>query len=96
MHRYDHTHDLGPVGAAITNGRGAPLAGQLFVLAPSVLSVTLMVYVGYYAIGLGVNRLFAGRRKRWFDRITGSIFLAFTVGPGSVDMHKTQWIDRAI
>ncbi len=65
-----------------------PLAGQLAVLAPSALSVTIAVYVGYCAVGLGVNRLFSGDRKRVFDRLMGSAYIAFAVGLASSDFRK--------
>lgn len=65
-----------------------PLAPQLTVLAPSALSVTITVYVGYAALGRSVNRLFAGRRKRWFDRLTGSAYLAFAMILASADLRK--------
>ncbi len=68
---------------------GIPLAPQLVVLAPSALSVTIIVYTGYCALGTGVNRLFAGQRKRWFDRIAGSTYLIFALGLASSDLRKT-------
>lgn len=66
-----------------------PLAGQLVVLAPSALSVTILVYVGYCAVGLGVNRLFAGSRKRLFDRLMGSAYLVFAMGLAASDFRRT-------
>jgi len=66
-----------------------PLAPQLFILAPSGLLVTLLVYVGYCALGLSVNKLFSGQRKRWFDRAAGSTYLAFAIGLASTDLRKT-------
>ena len=66
----------------------APLAPQLTVLAPSALSVTIVVYVSYCAVGLGVSRLFRGNRKRWFDRIAGTTYLAFAVGLASGDLRR--------
>ncbi|MBL4892600.1 MAG: LysE family translocator [Rhizobiaceae bacterium] len=67
---------------------GTPLAPQLLVLAPSALFITVVVYIGYCAIGLGVNRLFSGKRKMWFDRITGTTYLAFAFGLGSADLRR--------
>lgn len=66
----------------------APLAPQLLVLAPSALLITVVVYIGYCAIGLGVNRLFSGKRKTWFDRITGTTYLAFAFGLASADLRR--------
>lgn len=66
-----------------------PLGPQLFVLAPSALSVTIVVYGAYSALGLGVNRVFAGRRKRWFDRGTGVTYIAFALGLASSDLRRT-------
>lgn len=66
-----------------------PLWGQLLVLAPSALSVTLLVYGAYTALGLGVRRVFAGQRRRWFDRITGSTYLAFAFGLAATDLRRT-------
>ena len=68
---------------------GAPLAPQLLVLAPSALSITVIVYIGYCAIGQGVNRLFSGKRKMWFDRITGTTYLAFALGLANADLRRT-------
>ncbi len=65
-----------------------PLAPQLLVLAPSALLVSIAVYIGYCAVGLGVNRLFSGRRKLWFDRICGSTYLIFAFGLASADLRK--------
>ncbi len=65
-----------------------PLTPQLLVLAPSALLVTIIVYVGYCAIGLGVNRLFSGHRKLWFDRITGSTYLVFALGLATADLRR--------
>lgn len=67
---------------------GAPLAPQLLILAPSALAITVIVYIGYCAIGLGVNRLFSGRRKIWFDRITGTSYLAFALGLANADLRR--------
>lgn len=66
-----------------------PLWGQLLVLAPSALSVTILVYGTYTALGLGVGRVFAGQRKRWFDRITGSTYLAFAFGLAATDLRRS-------
>ena len=66
-----------------------PLARQLVVLAPSALSVTIAVYVGYCAVGLGVRRVFAGNRKRSFDRLMGSAYLMFAVGLATSDFRRT-------
>ena len=66
-----------------------PLGPQLAVLAPSALSVTLLVYIGYCALGLGVNKVFSGSRKRWFDRVTGSVYLTFAYFLISSDLRKT-------
>ncbi len=66
----------------------APLAPQLAILGPSALSVTLAVYAGYCVLGFGVNRVFAGARKRWFDRITGSTYLAFAAVLASSDLRR--------
>lgn len=66
-----------------------PLVPQLIILAPSALFVTVVVYVGYCALGLGVNRLFSGSRKLWFDRVAGSTYLAFAFGLASADLRKT-------
>lgn len=65
-----------------------PLTQQLLILAPSALLVTVVVYIGYCALGLGVNRLFSGRRKIWFDRITGSTYLAFALGLANADLRR--------
>ncbi|MDP2733258.1 MAG: LysE family transporter [Hoeflea sp.] len=65
-----------------------PLAGQLAILAPSALSVTVIVYAGYAALGLAVNRIFAGNRKRWFDRFAGSTYLAFALGLATSDLRR--------
>jgi len=67
---------------------GAPLAPQLLVLAPSALAVTLAVYGGYCALGGGVRKLFAGARKRWFDRLAGSTYLLFALGLASTDLRR--------
>ena len=66
-----------------------PLAPQLLVLAPSALSVTVAVYVGYCAVGLSVNRVFSGNRRRWFDWAAGSTYLAFALGLVFSDLRKT-------
>jgi len=65
------------------------LGPQLVLLAPSALLVTVMVYVGYCMLGLGVNRIFSGDRKRWFDRVTGSAYLTFALLLASSDIRKT-------
>ncbi len=67
----------------------APLGVQMMVLAPSALFVTLAVYIGYCALGLAVNRIFAGTRKRWFDRIAGTTYLGFALGLASADLRRT-------
>jgi len=67
----------------------APLGAQLIVLAPSALLVTLVVYTGYCILGLALKRVFTGSRKRWFDRIAGSIYLGFALGLASSDLRKT-------
>lgn len=66
----------------------AALAPQLLVLAPSALSITVIVYVGYCAIGKGMDRLFSGSRKMWFDRITGTTYLAFALGLANADLRR--------
>lgn len=66
-----------------------PLTGQLAILAPSALSITVIVYAGYAALGLAVNRIFAGNRKRWFDRFAGSTYLAFALGLATSDLRRT-------
>ncbi len=66
-----------------------PLAPQLIVLAPSALLVTAVVYLTYSAIGTSARQLFAGMRKRWFDRVTGSLYLAFAIGLISIDLRKS-------
>ena len=66
-----------------------PLGPQLLVLAPSALSVTVAVYVGYCAVGLSVNRVFSGNRRRWFDWAAGSTYLAFALGLVFSDLRKT-------
>jgi threonine/homoserine/homoserine lactone efflux protein len=65
-----------------------PIGPQLIVLAPSALSVTIAVYVGYCALGLGVNRIFRGDRRLWFDRAAGSTYLAFAYGLAVSDLKK--------
>lgn len=67
----------------------SPLRPQLLVLAPSALFITVVVYVSYCAIGLGVNWLFSGNRKTWFDRIAGSTYLAFAFGLATADLRRT-------
>jgi len=66
----------------------AALSGQLAVLAPSALSVTVLVYGGYATVGLGVGRIFAKGRKRWFDRLAGSTFIAFALGLAATDLRR--------
>jgi len=66
-----------------------PLGAQLIVLAPSALVVTIAVYTGYCALGLAVNRIFAGARKRWFDRIAGATYLVFAFGLASADLRRS-------
>jgi len=66
----------------------SPLSPQLLVLAPSALFVTVVVYVSYCAVGLGVNWLFSGNRKMWFDRIAGSTYLAFALGLATADLRR--------
>jgi homoserine/homoserine lactone efflux protein len=65
-----------------------PLAPQLLILAPSALAVTIAVYAAYATLGLGVGRVLAGRRKVWFDRITGSTYLAFAFGLAASDLRR--------
>jgi threonine/homoserine/homoserine lactone efflux protein len=65
-----------------------PLAPQLVILAPSALAVTIAVYVAYATLGLGVGRVLAGRRKVWFDRITGSTYLAFAFGLAASNLRR--------
>ncbi len=65
-----------------------PLGPQLAVLAPSALSVTLVVYLGYSAMGLGVTRLLSGQRKKWFDRLAGSTYLAFAFSLAAADLRR--------
>lgn len=65
-----------------------PLMPQLLVLAPSALFVTIIVYGGYCAVGLGVNRIFSGSRKLWFDRFTGSTYLVFALGLATSDLRR--------
>lgn len=67
----------------------APLAGQLLVLAPSALAVTVLVYGGYCVMGTGVERVFAGRRKFWFDRGAGATYLGFAAGLAFADMRRS-------
>lgn len=67
---------------------GTPLGPQLLILAPSALAITVVVYIGYCAIGQGVNRLFSGKRKIWFDRITGTTYLAFALGLANADLRR--------
>lgn len=55
-----------------------PLMPQLLAFAPSALFVTIIVCGGYCAVGLGVNRIFSGSRKLWFNRLTGS---TYSTGP---------------
>lgn len=57
-----------------------PLPAQLAVLAPSALAVTVIVYTAYAALGLCVERLFAGQRRLWFDRGAGATYLVFAAG----------------
>ena len=64
------------------------LGPQLLILAPSALAVTIIVYLAYSALGLGVNRIFAGSRKKWFDRIAGSTYLAFAIGLASAGLRR--------
>jgi len=64
------------------------LGPQLLILAPSALAVTVIVYLTYSVLGLGVNRLFAGSRKKWFDRLAGSTYLAFAIGLASADLRR--------
>ncbi|MEQ8357208.1 MAG: LysE family translocator [Kiloniellaceae bacterium] len=66
----------------------APLFGQLAVLAPSALGVTVLVYAGYSALGRGIGRFIAKGRRRWFDRIAGSTFIAFAVGLATADLRR--------
>lgn len=65
-----------------------PLHEQLIVLAPSALVVTLLTYAGYCTLGLGVNRLFKGNRKRWFDRITGTSYIGFATILAFSDLRR--------
>jgi len=39
-------------------------------------------------IGLGVNWLFSGNRKKWFDRIAGTAYLAFALGLATADLRR--------
>lgn len=65
-----------------------PIVPQIAVLAPTALSISVIVYIGYCAVGLGVNRLFSGTRKLWFDRVAGSTYLAFALGLATADLRK--------
>lgn len=68
---------------------GTPLAPQLVVLAPSALAVTIAVYCGYCAVGVGARRLFVGRRKIWFDRTAGGVYLMFAAGLAGADLRRS-------
>lgn len=66
----------------------SPLIPQLIILGPSALSITVVVYIGYCGLGLGVNKVFGGQRKIWFDRISGAVYLIFAAALGSADLRK--------
>lgn len=65
-----------------------PLGPQLLILAPTSLTILFAVYAGYCALGAGVNRLLADRRKVWIDRIAGSTYLVFACGLAVADMRR--------
>lgn len=65
-----------------------PVAPQILVLAPSALSITTLVYIGYCAVGMGVNRIFSDHRKLWFDRLAGSAYLGFAVTLATADLRR--------
>jgi homoserine/homoserine lactone efflux protein len=66
-----------------------PLGSQLAILAPSALVVNVVVYLGYSFLGIGAKTLITKNRKLWFDRLTGSLYLAFALGLASADIRKS-------
>ena len=66
-----------------------PLVPQLLVLTPSALSVLLVVYIAYCAVGRGAARLFTGARQFWFDRGAGSLYLIFPAGLAVADLRRS-------
>lgn len=66
----------------------ASLGPQIAILAPSAMAVSVTVYAGYCALGLGVTRIFSGARKRWFDRITGGAYLGFAAALAAADVRR--------
>lgn len=62
----------------------APLAPQLLAILPTALGVTLAVYTGYTLAGLPLRRfLNSVNRMRLFNRVAGSLYVAFAVGLAS-------------
>ncbi len=66
----------------------APLGGQLLVLAPSALSVTILVYGGYSLLGRGMARFIAGRTRVWFDRLAGATYICFAGALAAADLRR--------
>lgn len=65
---------------------GAPLAARLAILVPTALAISVIVYVGYCAMGAGVGRLLGTVRRRLaFNRSVGSFYIFAGVGLAASD-----------
>lgn len=64
-----------------------PLTDSLIVLVPTALATTIVVYVGYCAIGLGMGRLLRSARRRLaFNRTVGGFYVFAGAGLAASDL----------
>lgn len=60
---------------------GSDLIARLSVLVPTSFAITILIYGGYCALGLGIASLLGSiRRRRLFDRTVGAFYIAIGTG----------------
>ncbi|MFH1806938.1 MAG: LysE family translocator [Pseudomonadota bacterium] len=57
----------------------APLMAQFLILDGTFVVMSFAAIVGYSALAARSRAFLAGSARRWFDRISGSIFVAFGI-----------------
>lgn len=68
-----------------------PLAEQMLVLVPTSFAVTILVYGGYCAAGVGFARLLGTVRRRLvFNRTVGLFYIAMGAGLSLADTQSIQ------